>query len=305
MRQVLSSRLLHFFIIGLALYSVSAAYDKHQQRYIDCLSESQLNVLTSDWTRSTGRAATPIELSHLAQVALDEKMLVKEAMLQGLHKSDTVINQRLLRDADFLGLEGSVKDKIDAVMAMNMAASDEVIRRRLMQLLQHNITELEEEGSYPTAAQLSAIYAESKELGLVAARFSFEHIFFNSDDGEAKAKALVALNASMADQGDVFLDGNYFSNLTLVSITSKFGEDFSLALVNTDTPVNDWFGPLQSAYGFHLVRILQRHDSYRRSQADMAPLLADRWRRERQAQVWAAYIDKLRDKYQVVCHANT
>ncbi|MFT7404519.1 MAG: hypothetical protein ACI955_001586 [Zhongshania sp.] len=302
MRRELFSRLLHFFIIGFALYSVSATYDKHQQRYIDCLSESQLKVLTSDWTRSTGRAATPIELSHLAQVALDEKMLVKEAMLQGLHKSDSVINQRLLRDADFLGLEGSVKDKIDAVMTMNMPASDEVIRRRLIQLLQHNMTELEE-GSYPSAAQLDQIYAESKELGLVAARFSFEHVFFDSDDGEAKAR--VALDAPVPNQGDVFLDGNYFSNMTLVSITSKFGEDFSLALVNTDTPVSDWFGPLESVYGFHLVRILQRHDSYRRSQADMAPVLADRWRRERQTQVWAAYIDKLRDKYQVVCHANT
>lgn len=298
----MSSRLLHFFIIGFALYSVNTGYEEHQQRYIDCLSESQLNVLTSDWRRSAGRAATSIELRHLAQVALDEKMLVKEAMLQGLHKSDAVINQRLLRDAVFLGLDGSVKDKIDAVLAMNIAVSDEVIRRRLMQLLQHNMTVLKE-GSYPSAAELSAIYTESKELGIVAARISFEHIFFNSNDGEAKAR--LALNALSPDQGDVFLDGNHFSNMTLVSITSKFGEDFSRSLMSINKPVDDWFGPLQSVYGVHLVRILQRQNSYRRSQADIAPELEDRWRRERQAQVWAAYIDQLRDQYRVVCHANT
>jgi hypothetical protein len=302
LRRILSSRLVHFFIIGFALYSINAGYEEYQQRYIDCLSESQLNVLTSDWARSAGRVASSIELSYLAQVALDEKMLVKEAMLQGLHKSDAVITQRLLRDAEFLGLVGSVKNKIDAVTSMNMAASDEVIRRRLMQLLQHNMTERERSRS-PSAIELKDIYSESKELGIVAARISFDHIFFNLNDGEAKARG--ALNAHRPDQGDVFLDGNHFANMTLVSITSKFGEDFSLALINTDTSVNDWFGPVQSVYGFHLVRILQRQDSYRRSQADIAPELKDRWQRERQGQVWAAYIDQLRDKYRVVCHPNT
>jgi hypothetical protein len=302
LRQVLSWRLLHFFIIGFAFYSVNTSYEEHQQRYIDCLSESQLNVLISDWARSTGRVATSIELSYLAQVALDEKILVKEAMLQGLHKSDAVINQRLLRDANFLGLEGSVKDKIDAVMTMNMAASDEVIRRRLMQLLQHNMIELEG-GSHPSATEINAIYTERKELGIAAARISFEHGFFNLNDGEAKAR--IAINTRKPDQGDVFLDGNQFPNMTLVSITSKFGEDFSLALMNNETPVNEWFGPVQSVYGFHMVRILRRQNSYRRSQADIAPELEDRWRRERQAQVWAAYIDQLRDKYRVVCHSIT
>jgi hypothetical protein len=62
---------------------------------------------------------------------------------------------------------------------------------------------------------------------------------------------------------------------------------------------------VQSVYGFHLVRILQRQHSYRRSQADIAPELKDRWQRERQGQVWATYIAQLRDKYRVVCHPNT
>ena len=102
MRRFLSSRLLHFFLLGLVLYGINARYDKYSQRFVTCLSQSELQVLAGDWARSTGRVATSIELSRLVDAALDDQRIVKEAMLQGLHKSDPVIIQRLLRDAEFL-----------------------------------------------------------------------------------------------------------------------------------------------------------------------------------------------------------
>lgn len=305
LKRIASLRLLHFLVIGVVIFSIHTRYERYQQRVVNCLSQSQLDVLATDWARSTGRAVTPRELNRLAAVALDEHMLVKEAMLQGLHKSDAVITQRLLRDAEFLGVEGSVKNKIDAVLAMDVAVGDEVIRRRLIQVLQHSETLLEK-NTHASQAELRAMYSNKTELGVVPLRISFEQLFFDSSKGDSRARANQALqNITLTDKdGDVFLDGRYFLNIGPVAMTSKFGEDFSLALSRADAPIGKWFGPLQSAYGFHLVRINEQQKAYRRSFVELAPELEDSWRQARQAQAWQLYIEHLRDRYRVKCHAN-
>ncbi|MBW2939408.1 peptidyl-prolyl cis-trans isomerase [Zhongshania aquimaris] len=304
MRQLIRSRLLHFTIVGFVLYVVNGHFERQNQRVLTCLTPSQRAVLTADWAQVVGRAPTANELSQLVNVALDEQMLVSEAMLQGLHKSDQVIIQRLLRDADFLGIKGDSQDKIDAVLATGVAAGDEVVRRRLIQLMQH-ASALNLSGLAPSKDELDTIYSQRPDLGVVPLRLSFEHVFFDSSHSNARARAEQILRENTQDsvRGDVFLDGNHFSNLNRVAITSKFGEDFSLALASSAKPIGSWFGPLQSAYGFHLVRIKNRNEAYRLSFDELAPELEEIWRRERQAQAWNAYVEELRDNYKADCHA--
>jgi hypothetical protein len=304
LRRFLSSRLLHFFLLGLVLYGSTARYDKYQQRFVTCLSQSELQVLAADWARSTGRVATSIELSRLADAALDDQRIVKEAMLQGLHKSDPVIIQRLLRDAEFLGFEGSAREKLDAVLAMDIAAGDEVIRRRLIQILQHNAANADDKID-ASADQLQAIYTENINIGAVPARLSFEHIFFDVGKSDAKARAEFALQEKLFDasMGDVFLEGNQFFALSPNSLSSKFGHDFSVALNQKEAPMGEWFGPLQSAYGFHLVRLTQRQAAYRRPVAELGPELESIWQKKQQAQHWQDYLEDLRHQYRVECHA--
>lgn len=305
MRRFLSSRLLHFFLLGLVLYGINARYERYQQRVVNCLSQSQLQVLAADWVRSTGRVATSIELSRLADATLDDQRLVTEAMLQGLHKSDPVIIQRLLRDAEFLGFEGSAREKIDAILAMDIAAGDEVIRRRLIQVLQHNVVNAENKIE-ASADQLQAIYTENINIGAVPARLSFEHIFFDARKADAKARAEFALQEKLFDAStsDVFLEGNQFFALTPSSLSSKFGHDFSVALNQKEAPMGEWFGPLQSAYGFHLVRLTERRPAYRRPVAELGPELESIWQKEQQALHWQNYLDELRHQYRMECHAS-
>jgi hypothetical protein len=304
LRQLVRSRLLHFIIIGFVLYVVNGHVERQNQRVLTCLTPSQRTVLAADWAQVAGRAPSANELSQLVNVALDEQMLVREAMLQGLHKSDQVIIQRLLRDADFLGIKGDSQDKIDAVLAMDVAAGDEVVRRRLIQLMQHE-SALNLQGLSPSNEELDTIYTQRPDLGMVPLRLSFEHVYFDSSRSNARVRAEQMLRENTQDsrRGDVFLDGNHFSNLNRVAITSKFGEDFSLALASSATPIGSWFGPLQSAYGFHLVRINNRNKAYRLPLNELVPELEEIWRRERQAQAWNVYVEELRDNYKVDCHA--
>ena len=315
MKRFVSSRLLHFFSIGLVIYFLINAYSRQQQRYVLCLTDSKLNVLAEDWAKNTGRAVRPDELAHLADAALDEQILVKEAMLQGLHKSDPVILQRLLRDADFLGVEGSAKDKIEAVLSLDIAASDEVVRRRLIQVLQYNVWSSEKDNP-PTDTDLKTIYSQHKELGVIPRRISFEHVYFNTqdnkpsagdviiDDANARAARRVQLGVESVDQGDVFLSGNEFFNMTPLAITSIFGEEFSQSLSDGDLPLGKWSGPLESQFGSHAVRILSREDAYRLSFLSLRSELEDIWQEETKAKRWEQYVQQLRGRYREVCHAN-
>lgn len=311
MKRLVSSRLLHFFCIGLVIFFLVDAYDHHQQRYVSCLTDSKLEVLAEDWATSTGRAVRPGELARLADVAMDEQVLVKEAMLQGLHKSDPVIIQRLLRDADFLRIEGDAKDKIEAVLSMDIAAGDEVVRRRLIQVLQHNVWESEKKRS-PSDADLNAIYIERSDLGVVPLRISFEHIYFktslsesSSDDASVRAEHALEDGLENSGQGDAFLSGNVFTRLSIAAIRSIFGDDFSRTLSDKNLIIGKWFGPVKSSFGAHIVRITAREDEYRRSLLSLRSALETVWQSEIKVKRWDEYVRQLRSRYRVDCHANT
>ena len=306
MKQIIYSRLLHFFILGFALYGIANHYELKQQRVITCLTPSQMDVLISDWQRSAGRSPTAIERSNLVDVALNDQMLVKEAMLQGLHKSDPVIIQRLLRDADFLGVEGTSKEKINAVLAMDVAIGDEVIRRRLIQIMQHNNDSAISEKK-PSTDELAGLYRAQEDLGVVSSRATFDQLFFDTKAGNAKERAVQVLRASTQDResGDVFIEGKHFASLSEEAVASKFGSDFSRELYGANVPVGEWFGPLSSVYGFHLVRVTHIQDGYRRAISELGPELERIWRRQQEAFAWQDYVKQLRARYGVSCHAGS
>ncbi|CAA0087626.1 Uncharacterised protein [Zhongshania aliphaticivorans] len=303
--QILSSRPLHFLIIGVALTLLNDRYTLYQQRYITCVSKSQLAVLATDWQRNTAQEMTLNQLREIEQAALDENMLVKEAMLQGFHKRDQVVIQRLLRDADFLGIAGGVKQKIDAVLAMDVATGDEVIRRRLVQLLKHQV-QVSSEVHSPSEHELTVLYHSRKDLGVVPSRISFEHLYFDSTAGNAKERAELALSEENVDMqsGDVFLGGNYFANMTTTTMASTFGEEFLQAVDITSVAKGEWFGPLRSQHGFHLVRITAAETAFRRSQKELHTELIGLWRESQQTKRWQEYVGQLRGRYRNVCDAN-
>lgn len=305
MIRILFSRPLHFLILGVALTLLNDRFTLYQQRYIECVSKSQLAVLATDWQRNAAQEMTINQLREIEQAALDENMLVKEAMLQDFHKRDQVIVQRLLRDAEFLGISGGVKQKIDAVLAMDVATGDEVIRRRLVQLLEHKV-HVSSEVKNPSEHELTALYRSRKDLGLVPSRISFEHVYFDSTTGNAKERAELALNKEYVDMqsGDVFLGGNYFANMTTSTMASTFGEEFLQTVDITSIPKGEWFGPLRSQHGFHLVRINASESAFRRPQQEVQTELISLWRESQQTRRWQEYVEQLRGSYRNVCDAN-
>jgi hypothetical protein len=297
-----------FALLGLALCYLLEQYYGYQGRVLDCLQQSDINLAAQEFHAASGRAPTMAELAALRQALLDEQMLVVEGITQKLYLGDTVIQQRLLLDAQFLGLSGDLADKLQSVITMGLHRSDEVVRRRLIQVQEHR-SAAELKGLDPSEQTLVAIYSD-KVLNMVPKqRFSFEQRFFSRDfdhaEDPALARSVLALKAFKAGQenvdSDVFLGGEQFSGLSESGIQAIFGEQFFLAL-KKDVPMTQWFGPLGSAYGWHLLYIHAIENLGNPSFAQMRANLELEWRQQRRQALWHEYLVELRARYRVNCH---
>lgn len=306
MMRFLKQPLLHFCLIGLLLFTGSRYMEQRQRENIEPLDSETIASLRDDWVRQTGRLPSQQQLVAMQQQELESRMLFAEALRRNYHRDDTVVLQRLLRDAEFLGLEGSDDEKIRAAMGLGVHLSDEVIRRRMLQRIER-IGRLRYQAE-PREDELQALYDKDPERWLVPARYSFRQIFYSLDrPEEPRQRALADLETlkGAADsqgsvaRGDAFLHGQEFNNKSLQDMTFIFGSQFSDALGAVDIERGQWFGPIPSAYGQHLVRVNAVYPEHLRSFVDVRDKVAQLWRDEQERQSLRRYIDELRERYTV------
>ncbi|WP_373078274.1 peptidyl-prolyl cis-trans isomerase [Zhongshania sp.] len=295
---------MHFFVLGLALYGLSERYWAYQQRQLQCPRAGQIDTMVANWTQQHRQPAGPDLRAALNQSALDEQMLIREAQIKGLHKRDEIVLQRLHRDAEFLGISGSRAEQIDAVLRMGLLESDEVIRRRLIQIQEQQVA-AGVAARAPSEEDLQSIFAQSPTLAERPARYSFEQHFFAGVSDDSKQKAEAALVKLERAEGlldtDVFLSGESFKHLSDGEIDAIFGPGFWSSAAPV-MPLDEWFGPLQSVYGWHLIKLQAYFPSVRRDLAELRPELRVIWQRQEQRLSWQAYITGLRAQYRVSCH---
>jgi hypothetical protein len=134
-----------------------------------------------------------------------------------------------------------------------------------MEFLTSDIADLEEVSD----EKLAAYYEENAENYRTELEIGFRHLFFSPekrDDAGGDAKTLLAsLNQGTTtfeqavEQSDRTLLAPEFSTTALSIIGRQFGESFAAAL-RESKPEGDWFGPVESGYGLHLVKIGERID---------------------------------------------
>jgi hypothetical protein len=297
------TKLLHFFLIGLALYILDNTYTQYEQRQLVCPTQDEIEAMAIVWAQQNRQVITDDVRQVLAQSALDDEMLIREAQLSGLYKRDKVVLQRLLRDAEFLGITGDRSTQIDTVMTMGLLDSDEVIRRRLIQLQKHQAT-AEVSMQNPNKSELLHLAEKFPHLGQRPSRFSFEQRFFSGDTLEQKQRAerlKVRLNLGEAPtSSDVFLGGESFTEMSAKEINRVFGPAFWLNTID-DASLDRWMGPLKSVYGWHLINVHDIVPGSVRPFEELRPELELIWRQDLQQRSWQAYIAKLRGQYRVLC----
>ena len=264
-RRWLRDPLLVFAAVGVAVFAVDQLWQGDDSRAIVVTAEQQAQ-MAALWEAQAGRPPTDDERRSLVADHAREEMLVREAKRLGLDEHDAIVRRRLAQKLTFL--------------AEDVAAL-----------------------APPEEAALRRYFDANRERYARPAVITFSHIYFNPEQRTAaQADAAAALSALQPDAwrttGDPFLLGRTYAYASLTRVRKDFGEAFATAALAMP-PDATWRGPVESAYGFHLVRVDAQQAAAAPAYEALAPRVAADYDAERRAEANHAYFEDLQAQYVV------
>lgn len=275
-KRLLSEPLLHFVLIGAALFGLYALVPGGPPATPAAkeirLSLPELNQLIVLFQVQWKRAPTPQELQQLVENKVQQEVLYREALAMGLDKDDEIVKRRMAQKMQFL--------------AEDVAAAREPSRDELQRWFEAR----------------PALFAQPPRLGL-------RHLYFSTDRRGARARddALAALarlagqpqdTALAASLADPFMFQDHYRDRTPEFLAKEFGPGFARA-VSTLAP-GAWSGPVQSGFGWHLVYVDTvvpgRVPAFEEIEAEVKQA----WLAEQKAQASSKAYQGLRAKYRVL-----
>lgn len=267
--KFLKDPLVLFLVVGAALFAIdtwrSAQVD-------DVIRVGPLDIarLQDQWTVQMGRPPNDDELDALVNAHVREEMLVREALAMGLDANDVIIRRRLAQKLTFLTED----------LALLEPASE---------------------------AELEAFFQADTERYRVAERLTFSHVYFSPDRRDtARADAVAALTTITNDNwrtvGDPFMLRRTYAQVTPADVRKDFGVAFAQALGALAASGDEnarWQGPIESGYGFHLVRLDGRAPSRLPTFAEVATRVRDDFDADRRSQANERYHEELQAQYRV------
>ncbi|MDA0790587.1 MAG: peptidylprolyl isomerase [Proteobacteria bacterium] len=258
--------LLHFLAAGLLLFVAFEMNDTSHEVAIN-LTASDISAMRLLWESQWRRPPTDQELANLIELRIREEIYARQAAALGLDQGDGVVRRRLA-----LKLENRIAD---------LASLDE-----------------------PSSAQLRAYYSEHREDYRQPADITFEHRFFSADSRREQARQDAIDSLSRLNMGqDVTADpfpGPTVTTASVPALSASFGNSFGQALLSLARAGQaGWSGPVQSAYGEHVVRI----DGYQASSipefgAVRERVLAD-WVQQQVTQAQSEQYAEMRRRYRI------
>ena len=117
--------------------------------------------------------------------------------------------------------------------------------------------------------------------------------------GDAKAALVLIANGDTppGDIGDSLLVDAEFNDIDLQTVSNLFGPDFAKAAF-VMTP-GKWEGPVPSGFGLHLVQVTKSRPAEARPFETARKEVVSEWRRQKEFEIRAAYVAKLKEKYGV------
>ena len=236
-RRWLREPLVLFLLLGAAIFALDQLRQDPdlEGRRID-ITVVEIERLNDLWSTQTGRSASPSELLSLIEDQVRSEILYREALRLGLDRDDTIVRRRLAQKLSFL-----MEDT-----ARLPEPSDEELRR---------------------------FFAAQTERYEEPARWTFFHIFVSAErrgeqaeeeatrllhDLESASAASPGSAGSWRQLGDPFMLHREYAERSLQEIGDLFGQPFAQQFPGL--PIGMWTGPVPSAYGLHLVRIVGRSE---------------------------------------------
>lgn len=276
MKRLLREPLLHFLLIGAALFAAyrclqpaRSAAPSSQEIQLSVDELSQLAVLfQSQWRRDP----TVEEFGRLVEQKVQSEVLYREALALGLEKNDEIVKRRMAQKMQFL--------------AEDVAATRE-----------------------PTTDELKTWYAKNADKFAMPKRVSFRHLYFSPDRRgksarDDAAKALTQLTGQPQavklpeSSADPFMFQEYYRDRAPEFVGKEFGPQFAQAVGRLQE--GSWQGPIESGFGWHLVfvdtAIPGRVPDFTEIEVDVKTA----WLSEQKVLAWDRAYQEMRAKYKVL-----
>ncbi|GGD86565.1 hypothetical protein GCM10011515_02560 [Tsuneonella deserti] len=263
LRSLLREPLVHFLFFGLAIFAVLAwrvPPDDPASRTIHLTREDQAR-LSVNFAEVMGRPPTAAELDALVARWVREEVLYREALRLGLDEGDAVIRKRLAQKMDVI-----------AASAADAQTPDDATLARWLR-------------AHPDR------FAQDMKL-------TFDQLYFTGRSRAVVGRTLIDGGADWKKVGDPVSLPVHFEEASHTTVSSEMGEEFTRALERL-RPGKEWQGPVESALGWHLVRLTAREPGVVPPLSAIRARVEDDWRAETARQREDVAYKTLRDAYKV------
>jgi hypothetical protein len=272
MRRLIREPLLHFFVLGAALFALYGWLNRGTLASPTeiFVSRGQAQSLQAQFERIWQRPATSEELQHLVDNWVREEIFYREGLAMGLDRDDPVVRRRVGQKVEFI-IEGATPPP-------------------------------------PTTAELQAWLDAHPRDYAIEPSYSLRQVYFDPQRHGANlerdiARARRALAGGARDAGDTTLLPFEMQGARQFEVERTFGAEFASAL--KDLPVDSWQGPVQSGFGLHLVRLGEKTDAHAPSLEQVRAEVERDLLKARTEQANAAIYDRLRANYRVRVEAES
>lgn len=269
--------IVRFAVIGAAIFAADralAARSGGQEAgdpHVVTIDEAFVDALGARHRARTGRDPDAHEVEALVADAVREEALVREAR------------------------------------AARLDVDDAIVRRRLVQKIEFVVAGMVEVGAPDDAALEAWIARHGSELERPA-RTRLAHVFFARDRRGARAlddarTALVALReapdrARPEALGDPFLRGSAIGPSTDAQLAAALGAETAAAIAGA--PVGSWSGPIESAYGWHVIRVEAREPARAPAPEEARGRAREGWMEEQRQVAVERELARIVAEYEVV-----
>jgi hypothetical protein len=259
---VLRKSWLHFLLLGLMLFVGNQWLFPEPKPVLGPPNPERLSAIVENYTRFAPDGVSPALFERFIDTELRDELLFREALNRDLQYRDAAVEQRIIRNMRFLDTNTAASDRelIEQGYALRLHLTDEVIRRRLVQIMERLILATRPNPA-PSAETVAVRYEQELDRWREPARYTFRHVFLSTDRTAEMPALMEQINTENVGPdaarllGAPFLSGYAFQRQSPEQMTRVFGAEFTEQISATEVQAGVWIGPVSSVFGQHYVYI--------------------------------------------------
>ena len=272
--RILKEPLIQFLLIGACIYGAYGLFGTPVEDTSDTdivVSAGRIDGFVAQWKARWNRPPTRAELDGIIDQYVREEILYRQAKAMGLGEDDPVTRRRMAQKLEF--------------MTSDLA--------RIVE---------------PEEGELEAYLQDHLEQFREPERFTFLQVFFDPDSrdeatlDDASAALLELQAAGEPDRamqaGDIAMLQSYYRAASPLEIRKQLGQGFTTSIMELD--VGNWYGPILSGYGVHLVYIYDREPAPEPNLADVEAQVFEAWQAQQTDEFNKLFYKSLKEQHQII-----